>query len=105
MICAAMKDRAQRMARVDAPIIPIIGALTRQTPGTISLGQGVVGYAPPAEAVARLPELLADAQLHKYQPVGGYPPLVEALRAKLARENGMQTQGVSEVMVTAGSNM
>jgi aspartate/methionine/tyrosine aminotransferase len=35
----------------------------------------------------------------------GYAPLVEALRAKLADENGLQTQGVSQVMVTAGSNM
>lgn len=100
-----MKPPAQRIQRVDAPIIPTIAALTRQTPGTISLGQGVVSYGPPAEAIARLPELMADGQLHKYQPVMGYAPLVEALRAKLADENGLQTQGVSQVMVTAGSNM
>jgi aspartate/methionine/tyrosine aminotransferase len=100
-----MKPRAQRLQRVDTPIIPTIAALTRQTPGTISLGQGVVGYGPPAEAVARLPQLLADMQLHKYQPITGYPPLVEAIRAKLAAQNGLRTQGVSEVMVTAGSNM
>jgi aspartate/methionine/tyrosine aminotransferase len=100
-----MKPAAMRMQRVDAPIIPIIAALTRQTPGTISLGQGVVSYGPPAEAVARLPALLADGALHKYQPVGGYAPLVEAIRVKLERENGLHTQGVSEVMVTAGSNM
>jgi aspartate/methionine/tyrosine aminotransferase len=100
-----MKQRAHRIERVQSPIIPTIAALAKQTPGTISLGQGVVGYTPPAEAIARLPELLADPRLHIYQPVGGYPPLVEALRAKLDRENGMQTQGVSHVMVTAGSNM
>jgi aspartate/methionine/tyrosine aminotransferase len=100
-----MKERALRMARVDAPIIPTIAALTRQTPGTISLGQGVVSYGPPAEAVARLPALLADGQLHKYQPVTGYPPLLDAIRSKLASENGLQMQGDSGVMVTAGSNM
>jgi aspartate/methionine/tyrosine aminotransferase len=100
-----MKPPALRIQRVDAPIIPTIAALTRQTPGTISLGQGVVSFGPPAEAIARLPELMADGQLHKYQPVMGYAPLVEALRAKLADENGLQTQGVSQVMVTAGSNM
>lgn len=93
------------MQRVDAPIIPTIAAMTRQTPGTISLGQGVVSYGPPAEAIARLPELMADGQLHKYQAVTGYPPLVDAIRAKLARDNALQTQGVSQVMVTAGSNM
>jgi len=100
-----MKERALRMERVDAPIIPTIAALTRQTPGTISLGQGVVSYGPPAEAVGRLPALLADPQLHKYQSVSGYPPLLDAIRAKLAAENGLQTEGVSQVMVTAGSNM
>jgi aspartate/methionine/tyrosine aminotransferase len=100
-----MKQRALRMQRVDAPIIPAIAALTRQTPGTISLGQGVVSYGPPEEAIARLPQLMADGQLHKYQAISGYPPLVDAIRAKLERENGLHTQGVSQVMVTAGSNM
>jgi aspartate/methionine/tyrosine aminotransferase len=97
--------QSERMARVDAPIIPTIAALTRATPGTISLGQGVVSYGPPSEAVARLPGLLADGALHKYQPVAGYAPLLEAIRAKLAAENGLRTEGVSQVMVTAGSNM
>jgi aspartate/methionine/tyrosine aminotransferase len=100
-----MKSPAVRMERVDAPIIPTITALAQANPGTISLGQGVVSYGPPQEAVARLPALMADVQLNKYQPVGGYPPLVAALRAKLAAENGLQTEGVSHVMVTAGSNM
>jgi aspartate/methionine/tyrosine aminotransferase len=100
-----MKSPAVRMERVDAPIIPTIAALAQANPGTISLGQGVVSYGPPQEAVARLPALMADVQLNKYQPVGGYPPLVAALRAKLAAENGVHTEGVSHVMVTAGSNM
>src|SRR5205809_1058891 len=76
-----MKERALRMERVDAPIIPTIAALTRQTPGTISLGQGVVSYGPPPEAIGRLPALLADAQLHKYQPVSGYAPVLGPTRA------------------------
>jgi aspartate/methionine/tyrosine aminotransferase len=100
-----MKSPALRMERVDAPIIPAIAALARANPGTISLGQGVVSYGPPQEAVARLPALMADTELHKYQPVGGYPPLVEAIRSRLLAENGVQTEGVAHVMVTAGSNM
>ncbi len=100
-----MKERALRMERVDAPIIPTIAALSRQTPGTISLGQGVVSYGPPPDAVGRLPAMLADPQLHKYQSVSGYPPLLDEIRSKLARENGLDTQGVSLVTVTAGSNM
>ena len=93
------------MAQVVTPIIPTIAALARANAGTISLGQGVVSYGPPAEAIDKLPALLADPQLHKYQPVSGYAPLLDAVRAKLQTENGIRTEGVSEVMVTAGSNM
>jgi aspartate/methionine/tyrosine aminotransferase len=93
------------MAQVVTPIIPTIAALARANAGTISLGQGVVSYGPPAEAIEKLPALLADPQLHKYQPVNGYAPLLDAVRAKLEAENGIRTEGVSEVMVTAGSNM
>jgi aspartate/methionine/tyrosine aminotransferase len=100
-----MKRAAIRMERVDPPIIPTIAALARANPGTISLGQGVVSYGPPAEAVAQLPQLLADPQLHKYQAVSGYGPLLDEIRGKLARENGIDTQQGSHAMVTAGSNM
>ncbi len=34
------------MAAVQSPIISVIGNLIRATPGTISLGQGVVYYGP-----------------------------------------------------------
>lgn len=38
-----------RMQAVQSPIIPIVGELIRQNPGTISLGQGVVSYGPPPQ--------------------------------------------------------
>lgn len=100
-----MKRESVRIEQVVPPIIPTIAGLAAAHPGTISLGQGVVSYGPPAEALARLPALLAQGQLHKYLPVRGYAPLVEQLEAKLAAENDLRTQGVSNVMVTAGSNM
>jgi len=73
-----MKRQSARMDQVDSPIIPTIAALVRNNPGTISLGQGVVNYGPPEQAISALPELMADKQLHKYQAVSGIPPLVEA---------------------------
>ena len=100
-----MKRQSARMNAVDTPIIPAIAALVRDNPSTISLGQGVVNYAPPTEAIAALPELMGDAQLHKYQPVSGILPLVEAFRQKLADENQVHCGTESRVMVTAGSNM
>ena len=33
---------ASRMDAVQSPIIPVIGGMVRATPGTISLGQGIV---------------------------------------------------------------
>ena len=44
----------RRMAGVQAPAIPIVADLIRATPGTISLGQGVVSYGPPPQALDRL---------------------------------------------------
>lgn len=100
-----MKRQSHRLEKVTTPIIPTIAALVRDHPGTISLGQGVVNYGPPATAIAALPELMADAQLHKYQPVRGIPPLLETFRLKLAEENQIHCGTQSCVMVTAGSNM
>lgn len=100
-----MKRHSQRIDRVDLPIIPTIAAMVRANPGTISLGQGVVSYGPPADAIAALPGLIDDPALHKYQPVTGMPALAEALARKLRDENGIETAGVAEIMVTAGSNM
>ena len=101
----SMKRQSVRMERVETPIIPTIAALVRDNPGTISLGQGVVNYGPPAQAMMALPELMGDNSLHKYQAVSGILPLVETFRHKLAEENQVQCGTESMVMVTAGSNM
>jgi aspartate/methionine/tyrosine aminotransferase len=81
-----MQINSLRMDGVDTPIIPTIAALVRNNPGTISLGQGVVNYGPPAEAIAALPGMMGDGSLHKYLGVSGHPGLVEAIQAKLAQE-------------------
>lgn len=95
---------SRRMQSVDTPIIPTIAALVRETPGAISLGQGVVNYGPPREAVDAIQAMVAEPFNHKYQAVTGWAPLVEAIRAKLVSENRISAAG-NEVMVTAGSNM
>jgi len=94
-----------RLATVETPIIPTIAAMVRRNPGTISLGQGVVNYGPPAEAIAALPGMMGDGSLHKYLGVSGHPGLVEAIQTKLAQENQVQLGSDAMLMVTAGSNM
>lgn len=97
---------SHRLRAVQSPIIPVIADLIRQHPGTISLGQGVVGYGPPPEATAALPGFLTDPANHKYQPVGGIPALQAAVRAHLAADYGVPVAaGESAVLITAGGNM
>lgn len=97
--------RPTRMDIVQTPVIPIVGELIRQHPGTISLGQGVVYYGPPPAAIAQISQFLANPNNHKYQSLQGIPPLVAAIATKLKTENGIAIGQGREVVVTAGSNM
>ncbi len=93
-----------RMQSVQSPIIPLVGELIRDHPGTISLGQGVVHFGPPREALEGIELFLRDPENHKYKPVQGIPALLEKIEAKLRSENGFDMRGRS-VLVTAGGNM
>src|SRR5262245_40102289 len=94
-----------RMDAVQAPIVPVIGDLIRQVPGTISLGQGVVHYGPPETAVAAARAALTEFSTHEYQGGLGLRPLLQAIEDKLRSENGIDVSRGSQVMVTAGANM
>ncbi len=100
-----MESLTSRMQEVQSPIIPIVGELIRRNPGTISLGQGVVYYGPPPEAIALLPEFLKSLHNHQYQPVQGIPPLLSAIETKLQASNCIEINGKNCIVVTAGSNM
>ena len=97
--------QSARLQRVQPPIIPRIHRLIADNPGTISLGQGVVGYPPPPGVREALDRFLANADNHKYASVYGIPALRERIAAKLARENGITLGDEHELMVTAGGNM
>lgn len=94
-----------RMDAVQAPIIPIVGEWIRQTPGTISLGQGVVHYGPPPAALEALRASLTDPVLHGYHDGAGLPMLVEGVQRKLAAENDTVVGSGRQVLITAGANM
>src|SRR5262245_5518130 len=76
-----------RMDAIQAPIVAVIGDLIRQVPGTISLGQGVVHYGPPPEAIDAVRSALERPDTHQYNDGHGIPALVRAVAAKLASEN------------------
>ncbi len=96
---------SNRMQAVQTPIIPVVAELIRRHPGTISLGQGVVHYGPPRQAIDAIETMLADPQNHKYHGVEGIAPLVQALGQKLTTENGIPIGQGNRVVVTAGGNM
>jgi aspartate/methionine/tyrosine aminotransferase len=93
------------MDAVQTPIVPIISGWIQETPGTISLGQGVVHYGPPAAAMDAVRDALASPFIHEYGDGGGLDILVEAIRKKLTAENGIDVSRGSRIMVTAGANM
>ncbi len=100
-----MHKQSARMAAVQSPVIPIIGELIRSTPGTISLGQGIVSYGPPPEALAAAAAFGASIEDHRYGAVEGTPALLAAIGEKLQRENHIDVVRARRIVVTAGGNM
>jgi aspartate/methionine/tyrosine aminotransferase len=94
-----------RMDAIQAPIVQIVGDLIREVPGTISLGQGVVHFGPPAAAIAVVRAAVSNSDTHEYQDGFGNRALVAAIEEKLGRDNGIDVSRGSRVMVTAGGNM
>ena len=97
--------QSRRMEEVQTPIIPIVGDLVRSTPGTISLGQGMVAYGPPRQAIDALAGVTEDSRTHQYGAVEGTSALRGALADKLRAENGIAVDGSTRIVVTAGGNM
>jgi aspartate/methionine/tyrosine aminotransferase len=100
-----MKNLISRMNRVQAPIIPVVGQLIKANPGTISLGQGIVSYYPPQEAIDSISLFLANPENHQYKSVAGIPPLLQVITEKLALDNDIKITDKQEIFVTAGGNM
>ncbi|MDJ0730891.1 MAG: pyridoxal phosphate-dependent aminotransferase [Crocosphaera sp.] len=100
-----MSNFTSRMNRVQSPIIPIVGKLIQDNPGTISLGQGVVYYPPPPEAIEGISEFLNKSHNHQYKSVQGIRPLIAQIVTKLQEDNQIHINSNRSVMVTAGANM
>jgi aspartate/methionine/tyrosine aminotransferase len=98
-------NESRRLAAVQAPVIPIIGQWIAETPGTVSLGQGMVSYGPPDAAVAAAHIFPTSPGEHKYGRVEGEPELIDVFAAKLARENNIRVDAGNRIVVTTGSNL
>ena len=98
-------EGSKRVREVQDPIIPIVGEWTRDNPGTISLGQGVVCWGPPREVYDAIATFRENLDNHKYKLVQGIPELLEAIETKLSNDNNIQLNAQERVVVTAGANM
>ena len=96
---------SQRMSDIQSPIIPVVADLINKTPGTISLGQGVVYYKPPKAALDRAMEIEDSLNYHLYSRVEGQLELTEIISKKLCDENQINLNNNQKIIVTAGANM
>ena len=96
---------SDRMSLVQPAVIPTVSELIRQTPDTVSLGQGVVFYPPPPEVLASIVSFGNNQTEHYYQSANGLSELIDALKIKLKFENNIIINENHTIMVTAGSNM
>lgn len=94
-----------RLQSVQTPIIPVIANWTRQTPETLSLGQGMVSYPPPDFAMQAITGFGGLPEDHLYGSPLGRPQLLAIIRTKLRQDNRIDCDQGYQVMVTAGSNM
>jgi len=94
----------KRMALVKQPIIQVINELIKNNQGTISLGQGMVYYGPPKDALHSL--INENDKLSNYAAVHGINELREIFAHKLLAENHINTpKSLTYLAVTAGANM
>jgi aspartate/methionine/tyrosine aminotransferase len=100
-----MMSVSSRLQAVQTPVIPVVGALVRDHPGTISLGQGVVNYGPPPECRPAVDAFFSSPANHKYKLVDGIPALRDLIITKLERENHVRVDGQNALVITAGANM
>ena len=97
-------NQSRRIAAVQSPIIPVVSRWIAETPGTVSLGQGVVSYGPPEAALDALRSFPRSPGDHRYGDVEGDAALLALIEDKLRMENGIEVTGISRLVVTAGGN-
>jgi aspartate/methionine/tyrosine aminotransferase len=95
---------SRRANGVQLPIIPTVAGWIAETPGAISLGQGVAYYGPPPEATKVLERFSSTPGSHPYKPDAGLPELRKAFEEKLRAENGIDAPFERRILVTAGAN-
>ncbi|MFT5395455.1 MAG: aspartate/methionine/tyrosine aminotransferase [Gammaproteobacteria bacterium] len=96
---------SNRMLDIQSPVIPLVSDLIKKSPGTISLGQGVVYYPPPQSVYDKVTALESSIDFNWYSEVEGTPELRSCISNKLKQENNIHLNSSQSLIVTAGANM
>ncbi len=98
------KRFSQRVKDTQPPPLVKLGRLASETPGCISLGQGVPFYGPPKNIIEEFEQQLKLLETHKYSPDPGIPELRHKLANKLKKENNISADP-EEIILTPGANI
>lgn len=97
--------QSRTLAAVQTPIIPAVNDWLRNSPDSLSLGQGMVAYPPPEAAIKAISTFGNRPEHHLYGSPMGDPQLLDLIETKLRLENNLDCRNDYRIMVTAGSNM
>lgn len=92
---------SKRILGTDTPIMVQMTQLLGDRKDILSLGQGIVYWEPPANALEVARQSVNDRKVHGYGQDDGTVELRAALLEKVKKENGLLD---SSIMVTAGAN-
>jgi aspartate/methionine/tyrosine aminotransferase len=90
-----------RAAGVAIPIIPTVAGWTAETPGTISLGQGVVHFGPPRSALEAIPA--SRGFTHTDTSPTPVFRAAKGVRGEADTVNGIDAPHERRIFVTAGA--
>ena len=89
-----------RLPNVGTTIFTVMSALANEY-NAINLGQGFPDY-PMSEALTELVTKAMKDGFNQYFPMAGYPPLLEAIAAKVYRLYGTNLDPLKEITITPG---
>ncbi len=92
---------SSKLPRVGTTIFTVMSRLAQEC-GAINLSQGFPDFDPPQRLVELVTQKMREG-VNQYAPMAGWPPLLQAIAAKVEALYGRRVLGDAEVTVTSGA--
>ena len=92
---------SSKLPRVGTTIFTVMSRLAQEC-GAINLSQGFPDFDPPPRLVELVTQKMREG-VNQYAPMAGWPPLLQAIAAKVEALYGRRVVGDAEVTVTSGA--